>query len=85
MGAEFYDLTPEEMCDLMCGNPEPEEGYCETCRFAIYDSVPYGSTYVNFLSGCKKEEEVTDDEMENNIPCSKWEARYPDDYEEKEE
>lgn len=27
MGAVFYDLTPEELCDLMCGVPEedPEE------------------------------------------------------------
>ena len=25
MGAVFYDLTPEEMCELMCGRPEEEE------------------------------------------------------------
>lgn len=25
MGAVFYDLTPEELCDLMCGMPEKEE------------------------------------------------------------
>ena len=25
MGAVFVDLTPEELCDLMCGNPEEED------------------------------------------------------------
>lgn len=25
MGAVFENLTPEELCDLMCGDPEPEE------------------------------------------------------------
>lgn len=25
MGAVFYDLSPEELCDLMCGTPEEEE------------------------------------------------------------
>lgn len=24
MGKEFYDLTPEELCDLMCGKPEDD-------------------------------------------------------------
>lgn len=24
MGATFYDLTDEELCDLMCGKPEDE-------------------------------------------------------------
>ena len=24
MGAEFYDLTLEELCDLMCGDPEED-------------------------------------------------------------
>jgi len=24
MGAIFYDLTPEELCDLMCGMPEDD-------------------------------------------------------------
>lgn len=23
-GAVFYDLTPEELCDLMCGDPEED-------------------------------------------------------------
>ena len=25
MGKEFHDLSPEELCDLMCGKPEDEE------------------------------------------------------------
>lgn len=25
MGKVFYNLTPEELCDLMCGIPEEEE------------------------------------------------------------
>lgn len=25
MGMEFYDLTEEELCDLMCGKPEEDE------------------------------------------------------------
>lgn len=25
MGMEFYDLTPEELCELMCGDPEEDE------------------------------------------------------------
>lgn len=25
MGAVFYNLSPEELCDLMCGRPEEEE------------------------------------------------------------
>lgn len=24
MGMVFYDLTPEELCDLMCGDPEED-------------------------------------------------------------
>lgn len=24
MGMEFYDLTPEELCDLICGEPEED-------------------------------------------------------------
>lgn len=24
-GAVFYDLTPEELCDLMCGAPAEDE------------------------------------------------------------
>ena len=25
MGKEFYDLTCEELCELMCGKPEEDE------------------------------------------------------------
>ena len=46
---------------------------CENCRFAIYDSVPYGSTSTDYLSGCQKEDLVTEDEAENIVECSQWE------------
>lgn len=42
---------------------------CENCRWAIYDSVPYGSTSVDYLSGCEKEDEITEEELE----CHCWE------------
>ena len=29
MGQTFYDLTIEELCDLMCGKPEEEEDSAE--------------------------------------------------------
>jgi len=47
---------------------------CETCANAIYDSVPYGSTNADYLSGCKCEDEVTDEEYENTIECSKYKS-----------
>ena len=38
MGAVFYDLTPEELCDLMCGDPEEDyeeedDGISSECEF----------------------------------------------------
>ena len=42
---------------------------CENCKWAIYDSVPYGSTSADYLSGCKKEDEVTEEEFENVAEC----------------
>ena len=38
MGMTFYNLTPEELCDLMCGDPEEEqeEDDGESSRFQIY-------------------------------------------------
>ena len=47
---------------------------CESCKYAIYDSVPYGSTSAEYLSGCQKEDEVTEEEYENTVECSKWEG-----------
>lgn len=34
MGAVFYDLSPEELCDLMCGKPEEDDdmSYIPDCR-----------------------------------------------------
>ena len=32
MGMIFYDLTQEELCDLMCGEPEEEEDEDEDHR-----------------------------------------------------
>ena len=45
---------------------------CETCKNAIYDSVPYGSTSADYLSGCKCEDEVTEEELANEIEGHKW-------------
>ena len=45
---------------------------CSNCRWAIYDSVPYGSTNALFLSGCEKEDFVTEEEFENETECSQW-------------
>lgn len=39
MGMTFYNLTPEELCDLMCGDPEEEQEEDEdgtSSRFQIY-------------------------------------------------
>lgn len=47
---------------------------CENCANAIYDSVPYGSTSTDYLSGCKCEDEVCPAEAENEIECHKWKA-----------
>lgn len=38
MGAVFYDLTPEELYDLMCGDPEEDyeeedDGISSECEF----------------------------------------------------
>lgn len=45
---------------------------CENCKYAIYDSVPYGSTSANYLSGCQKEDEVSEQEAENEVECHCW-------------
>lgn len=47
---------------------------CENCRWAIYDSVPYGATSVDYLSGCEKEDEVTEEELENKVECHCYEG-----------
>ena len=46
---------------------------CENCKHAIYDSVPYGSTSADYLSGCECEDEVTEEEYSNETECHKWE------------
>lgn len=46
---------------------------CENCKNAIYDSVPYGSTSTEYLSGCQCEDEVTEEEINNETECHKWE------------
>lgn len=45
---------------------------CDNCANAIYDSVPYGSTSAEYLSGCKCEDEITEEEMENETECHCW-------------
>lgn len=54
---------------------------CDNCANAIYDSVPYGSTSADYLSGCKREDEVTEEEAENKVECHCWK---PYDWEETE-
>lgn len=49
---------------------------CENCIYAMYDSVPYGSTSASYLSGCKKEDEVSESELENEVDCHCWEGGY---------
>lgn len=38
MGMTFYDLTPEELCDLMCGDleEEQEDEDGESSGFQVY-------------------------------------------------
>ena len=47
MGATFENLSMDELCDLMCGQPEkdcmadsdyPCDGNCEKCQY--YDELP---------------------------------------------
>ena len=45
---------------------------CENCANAIYDSVPYGSTNVEYLSGCQCESEIIEEELDGTIECHKW-------------
>lgn len=55
------------------GKMEKQQTNCDLCKFAIYDSVPYGLGSVAYLSGCLKEEELTEEETENKVECSKFE------------
>ena len=41
MGAVFYDLTPEEMFDLMCGRPEEEEEEEDGSDNRVLDGVSH--------------------------------------------
>lgn len=34
---------------------------CENCKFAIFDSVPYGMGSTSYFSGCKKEDDFTEE------------------------
>ena len=50
---------------------------CNVCAYANYDSVPYGSTSVSMLSGCSREDDMTDDEYEVfgiEMDCPLWKA-----------
>ena len=49
------------------------EKTCETCRFAIFDSVPYGSTNADYLSGCQKDDEI-ENEIEDGAGCPFWQC-----------
>ena len=56
---------------------EAREKICNVCAYANYDSVPYGSTSVSMLSGCSREDDMTDDEYEVfgiEMDCPLWKA-----------
>lgn len=57
---------------------------CECCRFAIIDSVPYGSTCANYVSGCKKEDYMTGeliDQMTSEGVCDLYEEEEQEEFE----
>lgn len=35
---------------------------CDTCQYANFDSVPYGSSSASIFGICDKEDEITDEE-----------------------
>jgi hypothetical protein len=37
---------------------------CETCKYAVYDSVPYGMGSCSYLSDCKRFDDMTEDEYD---------------------
>ena len=37
---------------------------CETCKYAVYDSVPYGMGSCSYLSDCKRFDDMTEDEWD---------------------
>ena len=48
---------------------------CENCANAIYDSVPYGSTSADYLSGCKCEDDIPEEvEESGGEDCPFWRA-----------
>lgn len=69
---EAFNDFAEKWCKIIKPRLTQFKG-CENCRNAIYDSVPYGMGNTEMLSGCKFEDEVTEEEMANNIECHKFE------------
>lgn len=37
---------------------------CNGCIHAIYDTYPYGSTTATELTGCKREDDISEEEMD---------------------
>lgn len=37
---------------------------CYSCLYAIFDTVPYGSTSAEMLSGCKRDDDMGEEEYE---------------------
>lgn len=40
---------------------------CESCKYAVYDSVPYGMGSTSYLSGCRLEDKMGEELSEEEI------------------
>ena len=59
---------------------------CETCKYAVYDSVPYGMGSCSYLSDCKRFDDMTEDEWDKacdtgGTVCNYYDEVEVDDYE----
>lgn len=57
---------------------------CDTCQYANFDSVPYGSSSASILGICDKEDEMTDEEYKifgSEVDCPFWKSTYNEDEE----
>jgi hypothetical protein len=43
---------------------------CENCKFAMYDSAPYGMGSASYISGCAKEDDLPEDF--DDTKCEFW-------------
>ena len=83
MGKEIVVTSLEQMCDLMCGGPEPEEEEtkrCETCKYGIkefpaFPDMPEEDQCPAGLS-CKLASEMTIQEYEKYFVYEVCECPY---------